>query len=137
MDGFNMESHENIKVLLVDDDEGFCSLISKYLKKKGFSVTAVLSARKALTLFNDNRDYDVLITDIRMSGMDGLELFQEIKRIDKDFPVIFISGCIDIESMLNAIGIGYEEHLSKPLRSLDEILVPIKKCVGKHKEMLM
>ena len=130
-----MEGLKNIKVLLVDDDQGICTLIKTYLESRGMSVMATLSGIDALNIFQGNRNFDILITDIQMNGMDGLELFQKIKQLDKNFPVMFISGCVDIESMFNALGMETQEYLLKPFDTLEELLVPIDKCVKKHREL--
>ncbi len=131
-----MEGFKNLRVLLADDDEGFCSLIKIYLESRGMSVVTALSGNDAISIFEKDRNFDIIITDIRMSGMDGLELFQNIKKLDKNFPVMFISGCVDIESMFDALGMETEEYLLKPFKTLDDILVPIDKCIKKHRELV-
>ncbi|MCD7111780.1 sigma-54 dependent transcriptional regulator [Rhizobium sp. DKSPLA3] len=100
-------------VLLVDDDRDLLKATRQTLELGGFTVTAVSSALEALALI-DPRFPGVVVTDIRMPLIDGLELFDRIRRIDADIPVILMTGHGDIPMAVKAIRDGAYDFLPKP-----------------------
>lgn len=128
-----MEEFQNLKLLVVDDDVDFCNLLSSYLTNKGFKVTSVNSAKEAFSKFSNESDYDVVVSDICMDDMDGLELLEKIKHKNKNFPVVLMSGCLDIESVIKALGIKIDDYILKPFDNLNEILKPISTALERSK----
>ena len=102
-----------VNVLLVDDDRDLLKATCQTLELGGFTVTAVSSALDALALL-DPRFPGVVVTDIRMPLIDGLELFDRIRRIDPDIPVILMTGHGDIPMAVKAIRDGAYDFLPKP-----------------------
>ncbi|PYE37477.1 two-component system C4-dicarboxylate transport response regulator DctD [Rhizobium sp. PP-F2F-G38] len=102
-----------VNVLLVDDDRDLLKATRQTLELGGFTVTAVSSALEALALL-DPRFPGVVVTDIRMPLIDGLELFDRIRRIDPDIPVILMTGHGDIPMAVKAIRDGAYDFLPKP-----------------------
>jgi len=82
---------KNFKVLLVDDNPEYLELISFYLKKQGYMVNTVNSGEEALSKIKQDRPAIVFL-DLQMPKMDGLEILQKIKEIDKKLPVIIVSA---------------------------------------------
>ena len=70
------------KVLIVDDEKSMCQFLSIMLRKEGYDITAVNNGKKALEQVGGSK-FDLVITDIKMSGMDGIELLSEIKKVDQ------------------------------------------------------
>ncbi|KQR69052.1 sigma-54-dependent transcriptional regulator [Rhizobium sp. Leaf341] len=103
----------DLHVLLVDDDPDLLKATRQTLDLAGFTVQAVASAREALTGL-DRRFAGVVVTDIRMPQTDGLELFDRIRRIDPDIPVILMTGHGDIPMAVKAIRDGAYDFLPKP-----------------------
>jgi CheY-like chemotaxis protein len=101
-----------IKILVVDDDHYLLDLLIETLRSIGYDTTGVLSAVEALKLIETN-DYRLLITDIKMPEMDGLEFTREVKRNHPDLPVIFITGVLGSSVLRLTDADGY---LSKPFR---------------------
>ncbi|KQS72578.1 Fis family transcriptional regulator [Rhizobium sp. Leaf371] len=103
----------DVNVLLVDDDPDLLKATRQTLELGGFTVQAVSSAREAL-LGLDRRFAGVVVTDIRMPQIDGLELFDRVRRIDPDIPVILMTGHGDIPMAIKAIRDGAYDFLPKP-----------------------
>jgi len=105
----------NETILLVDDDNGVLSAVSRMLKRLGFRVLVALSANKAVALFGENRDrVDLVLLDMVMPEMAGAEAFNCIRDIDPDVKFLFTSGCSpndQLSRIMKESGVGF---LSKP-----------------------
>jgi len=122
---------ENIKILLVDDDEAICDSLSRILIKKGYTVETRSSGIEALKLISKS-SYDILLTDLRMPEMDGIELLKKAVKLDTDLGVIIMTGFGEITSYLEAMDLGATEYLNKPIKS-DELDRIIKKLLNSKK----
>ncbi len=120
------------KVLVVDDEGDIRELIKNFLEEKGFRCFLAKNASEALQIFNENRDIDIIMSDIRMPGKSGLELLGEIKQIDEDVVIIMISAMKDIESAIAAMSKGAYDYISKPFK-LVEMGIIIDKAIDKRK----
>lgn len=104
------------KVLLIDDDELVLYALSKYLQRKNFIVETLSSGAKAIQSYNNFKP-DIVITDIIMPDVEGIELITNLRNIDKDIPIIAISGGsrnLDTSYLLTAELIGANVTLEKP-----------------------
>ncbi|WP_051309183.1 hybrid sensor histidine kinase/response regulator [Desulfogranum japonicum] len=105
------------RVLVVDDEEAIANLTKVTLEKLGYTVTAFTSGMEALKKLRENADqFDVVITDQTMPGMNGGELAKEILKIRPDMPIILCTGYSSILSKEEAIAIGIRKYLKKPLQ---------------------
>jgi two-component system response regulator GlrR len=102
------------KLLLVDDDESLLRLMSIRLKAEGFDVTSVDNGTQALRLMFNN-DFDVVLSDLRMPGMDGLSLFDEILQQQRDLPLILMTAHGTIKEAVAASQRGVFSFLTKPV----------------------
>jgi two-component system response regulator GlrR len=102
------------KLLLVDDDESLLRLMSIRLKAEGFDVTSVDNGTQALRLMFNN-DFDVVLSDLRMPGMDGLSLFDEILQQQRDLPLILMTAHGTIKEAVAATQRGVFSFLTKPV----------------------
>lgn len=101
------------KVLLVDDDEALRSAVAQGLTLRGFDVSAFDNASAALKALS--RDFEgVVVSDVRMPGMDGLALFKRIQTVDPDIPVLLITGHGDVAMAVAALQDGAYDFVSKP-----------------------
>lgn len=115
------------KILIVDDERNVRSSLSSVLTDEGHQVDAVESGEAALEVL-DNCDYDVVLLDIWLPGMDGLEVLDQIPR-DQDGPeVVMISGHGSIDSAVKATKLGAFDFIEKPL-SLDRVLLVVSNAV--------
>lgn len=117
-------------VLLVDDEPIILSTVKTALLHAGYDVTAASSAAEAASRLPELRP-DILVTDIAMEGMDGLELLREAKKLDPDVTAIMITGYCDVGSAIRALRLGAEDYLSKPF-DFDEFLLRVAQCAEKR-----
>ena len=116
------------RVLVVDDEASIRDLLSKTLALAEYEVdtapdgTSVLDRMRA---FN----YDLLIADLKMPGMDGLTLIRQAKRIKADLPVIIITGFSTESSAIEAVNLGVAGYLTKPFR-VPQVLAAASKALG-------
>lgn len=115
------------KILVIDDDVDTCSLLSRFLGKHGFEVTAAHSGKSALPMLRENK-YNLILSDFRLGDFDGTQMLAEIKKISPDVPVIIITGYSDIKTAVNVIKSGAYDYVAKPLIP-DEILHIIKRAL--------
>jgi EAL domain-containing protein (putative c-di-GMP-specific phosphodiesterase class I) len=102
------------KVLLVDDEPSLRRALGKLLANGGFDVTSASDGREAIALV-DGGKFDVIVSDIRMPGMDGLSLLREIRARDLDVPVVFLTGSPSMETAMEAVEYGAFRYLTKPV----------------------
>ena len=103
-----------INILVVDDERGLCAGVQEALKREGYTVDAANDARAALQLLED-RLYNLVITDIKMPGLGGLELLKEAKQRSGDALFILMTAYGTVESAVEAMKEGAYDYLSKPL----------------------
>ena len=116
----------DINVLIVDDDLSVRNTMDEYIASAGFSTLAASSAEEALDLIEKN-NFSVVITDIRLPGMGGLELTKVIKRKNGS-DVIVVTGYSDDYSYEEAINIGASDFVIKPVR-LEELLLRLRRVL--------
>jgi len=112
----------NTKILIVDDEENFLTILSSLMKKQGHKVVTAGDGKKALKLIHMEAP-DVLLSDVKMPGMDGIELLKKAKELDPDLPVVMITGFADIPGAVNMIKLGAHDYLPKPFDNNEVIRV--------------
>ncbi len=117
-------------LLLVDDDPDLLRLLAIRLKANGYGVTAVESGQRALASIAASRP-DMVLTDLRMDGMDGMALFQEIQASYPGMPVIILTAHGTIPDAINAVKKGVFGYLTKPYDA-DELLYQIQRALTLH-----
>jgi two-component system response regulator GlrR len=111
---FELQDKRTPKLLLVDDDESLLRLMSIRLEAEGFEVISVDNGTQALRLMFNN-EFDVVLSDLRMPGMDGLSLFDEILQQHRDLPVILMTAHGTIKDAVEATQRGVFSFLTKPV----------------------
>lgn len=104
-----------MKILVVDDEEGARELFYTILTDEGYSITLANNGEEALGIFK-NDGFDLVITDIKMPVMDGLQLLQEIRKLGSKTDVIMVTAYGEVESYLKAMSLGAAEYINKPIR---------------------
>jgi two-component system, NtrC family, response regulator HydG len=115
------------KILVVDDDVDICTLLSRYLTKKGFEVATSYTGTQALEVLKKNR-FDLVLCDFRLGDIEGSEVLVKIKELYPEVPVIIITGYSDIKVAVNVMKLGAFDYVTKPLLP-DEILFTINKAL--------
>jgi PAS domain S-box-containing protein len=118
-----------MKILLIDDEPDILRVLTRSLKADGYAVATALNGADGLALFDNDRT-DIVITDIKMPGMSGIEVLKRIKAQDPDTEVIIITGHGDIDSAIEALQYGASDFINKPVR--DEALsIALKRAEDK------
>ena len=108
----------SLSLLLVDDDESIRRILGEHLKQQGYRVYLAESGSKALEVLGKER-IDIVITDIRMPGMDGFEVLKRVREKSPDTEVIVVTGYGDIDGEVQALQEGAFDYFTKPLNVHD------------------
>lgn len=119
----------NARLLLVDDERIALRNLEHVLAKEGYEITATLSGRHALELV-DARPFDLVLTDLKMDKVDGMQLLQHCKARHPDLEVIMITGFATLESAVEAMKVGAFHYIAKPFR-LDEVRQTVAEALEK------
>jgi two-component system, NtrC family, response regulator len=117
-------------ILVVDDEPNYLIVLSELLRDEGFEVFTAPSGGDAIAIIKEV-DLDLVISDMQMPGMDGMQLLQEIKEINSELPVIIITAYAEIEKAVACMQGGAYSYLAKPF-SNDELLVNINKAIAHY-----
>ncbi|MFC1523414.1 response regulator [Thermodesulfobacteriota bacterium] len=124
----------NNNILLVDDEESILNSFRKILHHDGYHVTTASSGEEAVTALHSS-PYDLVISDLVMAGMNGIQVLKEAKKIDQGIGVIILTGYGDMTTAINALRLGADDYLLKPCDS-DELLLRLSRCLEKRNLLL-
>ncbi len=119
-----------LNLLIVDDDHSLRSMLSFVLGKEGYQVEEAQSAGEALKKLKSRR-FDLVISDIRMPDLNGIELLKKIKIHDPDLPVIMITAYAATQDAIEAMKLGAEDYIMKPF-NLEELKIILDKSLRKR-----
>jgi len=124
-------------ILIVDDEANIRELVKEILEEQGgYKTLSASNGKEALELFLENKDkISIIMSDIKMPIMDGLEFLREVKAIDPAAVVIMISALNDIKSAINAMDRGAYTYITKPFK-ITELLIVVKRAIEKRKLLL-
>ena len=117
------------KILVTEDDNVQREIITDILRLAGYDVTARGSAEEALATVRED-DFSVLLTDMRMPGMDGLELLRQVKRLRPEIEVVVMTAHASVQTAITAIREGAGDYLEKPFDK-DELLLVISRTLDR------
>jgi len=120
---------KDIKILLIDDDSSIRDMLSIVLGKAGYTVVGVDNGFLALDKLKQE-SFDLVISDIKMPEIGGIELLTKIKSIDADIPVIMITAYASTEDAVEAMKLGAEDYVTKPF-NIEELKIVIQKSIYK------
>jgi DNA-binding NtrC family response regulator len=115
---------DEVTVLLVDDETEYLETLMKRLRKRNLRVNGVSSGEAALELLKES-PVDVVVLDVRMPGMDGVQTLREIKQINPLVQVIMLTGHANVEVAIQGMELGAFDYLMKPA-NMDELLYKIQ-----------
>lgn len=119
------------RILVVDDESTVRKSIQKRLEREGYEVTSSDNAKDAIQLFQDN-SFDTVISDIRMEGMDGLELLKRLQSQRRDVPVIMVTGAPSLDTAQESITAGAYDYITKPIER-ETLINTVKRAVEKKR----
>jgi DNA-binding NtrC family response regulator len=119
-----------MKILIVDDEKSICRALMEILEYEGYEVLLAENGKQALSVIKENVNLDLVFCDIKMSGMDGIEVLEKSQEINGDLPFVMISGHADIETAVECIKKGAYDFLEKPL-DLNRILIAVRNATDK------
>ena len=120
-----------IKILIVDDEEHIRKIMSIMLSKHGYSCQVAASGEEALALV-EKENFKAVLTDLRMPGLDGLELLARLKNIDADLVVVVVTAFATLETAIKAIKAGAYDYISKPFKE-EEIVLVLEKALERSR----
>jgi len=117
-------------ILIVDDEKNYLLVLSAVLEDEGFEVLTALSGQEALEIHNTS-DLDLIVTDMKMPGMSGIDLLEKIKTIDPDLPVIMMTAHGTVDKAVEAMQKGAYSYILKPFDN-DRLIIYVKKAVAMY-----
>ena len=116
------------KILVVDDQKNTLKVISANLEVEGYNVFTAQSAQEALQIFDSHKDIDVVLADLKMPGINGLELYRKMSAIEVDIPYVIMTAHGTIESAVEAVKEGVTNYLIKPV-NYHELSIVLEKAI--------
>ena len=115
-------SERTARILIIDDDKQICAILSDLVKKEGFEALTAYEGEKALKNIRSEAP-DLVLVDLMLPGIDGMEVLRQIKELDPELPVVFISAHTDPRGAVKAIKGGAHDYLPKPFDNHEVIRV--------------
>ena len=119
------------RILIVDDEDGMRRLLGRVLTREGYETSTVGSGAEALRLVANER-FDLVVTDIKMPEMDGLQLLEELKEYEPSLPIIVMTAYGTIENAVQALRFGAYDYIAKPFET-DEIKLTVAKALERER----
>src|SRR5512143_3649717 len=116
------------RILIVDDDAGQRSLLDSFLRSAGFETVLAESGERALEILRGG-DFSLMISDVRMPGLSGLETLRRARQAHAVLPVLLVTAYADIREAVGAMRDGALNYLAKPI-DLDELLATVQQVTG-------
>ncbi len=110
---------ERLRILIVDDEVAFANNLLKLMSKRGYDIIAVYNGADAVNIVGE-KEFDVIILDMKMPGMDGIATLKEIKKKAPLVEVVILTGHGSVESGIEGMQLGAFDFLMKPVR-IDEL----------------
>jgi two-component system response regulator HydG len=124
--------NSNGKILVIDDDNFICEILSRHLQNNNYQTQTAISQRSALELIKKN-DYDIVLCDFRLPDGSGLEILQKLRSMQLKMPVIIMTAYADVRMAVNLIKMGAADYITKPIQQ-EELLILIKDLFSKKVE---
>lgn len=125
----NQNKPRQIRLILIDDEVGFATVMAKRLTRRGFNVTSAFSGSEAIQAMRKS-EFDVAVLDLKMEDMDGIEVLKIFKKMDPAMPVIMLTGHGSEKSASDGMQYGAYDYLFKPCE-FEELLEKIREAVSR------
>ena len=120
-------------ILLVDDEEIILNSLGRDLEQEGYDVSLAASGEDAVVWLREKK-LDLVITDLVMKGMDGIQVLKEAKKIDSHIGVFILTGYGDMTSAIDALRLGADDYLQKPVDT-DEMVIRIRRYLERQEAL--
>ncbi len=130
-DNSGISKNDHPRVLIVEDEEALRQTMSKRLQRRGLEVGTAGSGEEALDILS-REPFDVIVLDIKMPGIDGIETLKRIKDIRPDYQVIILSGHASLDLARRIVELGGFDYLLKPY-DFDELMIKIENAFKRKK----
>ncbi len=128
----SLVEQNKLGILLADDEENLRNIIAFNLQQEGYEVYAAKNGKEALDIFNQKRNVlHLALLDVSMPQMNGFELCEKIKSVDKNFPVFFLTVRNERNDRIHGLRIGADDYLNKPF-DLEELMLRIKRILSRY-----
>ncbi len=121
---------DNYKVLLVDDEKEFVDLLAKRLRSRELEVECVYSGTEALEAVREKK-YDIVVLDVKMPGIDGIETLKEIKKSNPEIEVIMLTGHATLDTAVDGMKMDAFDYLEKPI-AIENLMDKLKNAFNKR-----
>jgi len=125
------EQTGHIRLLLVDDEEGYVNVLSNRMAKRNIEVTKAYSGSEGIQILR-RQEFDVAVLDLKMEDMDGIEVLKVFKKMDPGMEVIMLTGHGSEKAAREGIEFGAFDYLTKPCE-LEELIQKIREAVGQRR----
>jgi len=105
---------DNLKILVVDDELLIRDLLYDYFSSKDYQISTANSGEEAIEILQQGKEFDVVLTDLKMPGIDGLELIDHIRKSDYHLPVIVMTGFPSLDTAIEALRKRAYDYVIKP-----------------------
>lgn len=122
------------KILIVDDEEGMREFLTYMLEGESYQVSTASNGLGALEKLRQE-EFALVLADIKMPGIDGLEMLRRIKEIDEQIVVIVMTAYASLDTAIKAIKFDAYDYLVKPFADTDKVLNIIEKGLARHQEL--
>jgi DNA-binding NarL/FixJ family response regulator len=117
-------------ILLIDDEEILLEAVSDDLKESGYEVTTAISGEEGLKSF-ETLQHDLVIIDLKMENMDGLEVSRKVKELNPKTPIMILTGYGSMETAIEALRLDLDDYILKPVNR-DDLFEKINQCLDKN-----
>jgi DNA-binding NtrC family response regulator len=118
-------------ILIVDDDESFATALGRIIAELGHTSIWAVDGQDGLAKFHDG-DFDVVIADLKMPNMDGVEFIEEVKKIDREAVVMVITGYADMDTAIKTLTQGAYDYIEKPVE-VEKFRAALERGIEKKK----
>ena len=124
---------EGTIILLVDDEAPFVETMTKRLTKRKLKIFSALNGKDALKMLGENSSIEIVLLDVKMPGIDGIETLQQIKKKYPLVEVIMLTGHATIESAIDGMKLGAFDYLMKPC-DMDHLMAKVEEAAAKKRK---
>ncbi|GFO96152.1 acetoacetate metabolism regulatory protein AtoC ornithine/argininedecarboxylase inhibitor, ornithinedecarboxylase antizyme [groundwater metagenome] len=115
------------RILIVDDEEIVHKTLKRLLRDEGYTIDSAYGGEEALSMLEN--DYDLIICDIRMPGIDGIEVLRQVKKRELPVEVVMLTGYATLESATRALNYGARSYLMKPIENIPAFMSMVSEAV--------